>query len=201
MVAFMMLAARYPRCPEKEGDMIRKVRLGVLVAFLIWMMVACSTAPATQEGKDDLVRQAAAALTAWNREIPGVEGFARWNYGYALFPEIAKGGVGLGAAYGRGVVYAQGQHIGYADLSQGSVGLQLGGQTYQELIVFDDKAALERFKEGGFALSADTSAVLIKPGYAASVGFTEAATIFLKPIGGLMGEMVMAGQQLTFVPR
>src|SRR5262249_50990679 len=100
-----------------------------------------------------------------------------------------------------GVVYAQGQHIGYADLSEGSLGLQLGGQSYQELIVFDDVRALDRFKQGRFALSADTSAVVIKPGYAASVGSIDGATGFLKPNGGLMGELVLAGRQLTFVPK
>ena len=166
-----------------------------------FLMAACSTAPPTQEGKDDLVREAAAALTAWNQEVPGVEAFARGSHAYALFPEIGKGGIGLGGAYGRGVVYAGGQHIGYADLSEGSLGLQLGGQSYQQLIVFDDARALDRFKQGRFALSAETSAVAIKPGYAASLRTVEGVTVFSKPNGGLMRELVLAGQRLTFVPR
>src|SRR5262245_3928897 len=110
----------------------------MLMAAASFLMAACSTAPSTQEGKDDLVRQAAAALSAWNQEVPGVEALARGSYGYALFPEIGKGGIGLGGAYGRGVVYERGQHVGYADLLEGSIGLQLGGQSLQELIVFDD---------------------------------------------------------------
>jgi len=181
--------------------MVRRAHVGVLLVLVIGMMVACSTAPTTQEGKDDLAREAAAALTAWNQEVPGVEGYARSSYGYALFPGIGKGGIGLGMAYGRGVVYSEGQLIGYADLSEGSVGLQLGGQAFQELIVFDDKAAFERFTQGRFAVSADTSAVLIAPGWAARVRLAEGATVFFKPIGGLMGELTLAGQQLSFVPK
>jgi len=164
------------------------------------MIVGCSTAPATQAGKDDLVRRAEAALTAWNREIPGVEALVRGSRGYVLFPEILKGGVGLGAAYGRGVVYAHGRHVGYADLSQGSLGVQLGGQAYQELIVFDDDAALERFEQGRLDLTVDTSAVLIT-GYATRVQFAREATVFMKPVGGVMGELTLVGQKLTFAPR
>jgi lipid-binding SYLF domain-containing protein len=185
----------------EEDGMIRKARVGVPLALVIGIMVACSTTPATQEGKDDLVRQAAAVLTAWSQEVPGVESFARGSYGYALFPEIAKGGIGLGGGYGRGVVYAHGQHIGYADLSQGALGLLVGGQAYQELIVFDDKAALERFKQGGFDVSADSSGVLITWGYTQRVAFIEGTTVLLRPIGGAMVEVTMSGQRFTFVPR
>jgi lipid-binding SYLF domain-containing protein len=181
--------------------MIRKAAAGVPLALVIGLIVACSTAPTNQEGKDDLVRQAAAALTAWDQEVPGVEVFARSSYGYALFPEIARGGIGLGGGYGRGVLYAQGQHIGYADLSQGSLGFLVGGQAYQELIVFDDKAALERFKQGRFDVSADSSGVLITWGYTDRVAFIEGATVFLKPIGGALVEVTMSGQRFTFVPR
>jgi lipid-binding SYLF domain-containing protein len=180
--------------------MIGKAR-AVLLALVMGAMIGCSTAPTSQEGRDDLVRQAAAALTAWNREVPGVESFARFSYGYVLFPEVVKGGVGIGAGYGRGVVYAQGQHIGYADVSQGSLGFLIGGQTYQELIVFDDSAALERFKQGRFDLSADSSGVLIAAGYTARVGFIEGVTVFFRPIGGLLTEAAMGGQRFTFVPR
>jgi lipid-binding SYLF domain-containing protein len=181
--------------------MIRKARVGVPLALVIGMMVACSTAPTSQAGKDDLVKRAAATLTAWNQEVPGVESFARWSFGYALFPEIAKGGIGLGAGYGRGVVYAQGQHIGYADLSQGSLGLLVGGQVYQELIVFDDNAALARFKQGGFDVSADSSGVLITWGYTERVASMGGATVFLKPIAGALAEVTMSGQRFRFVPR
>ena len=111
-----------------------------LMGLVIGLTAGCATAPATQEAKDELVRRAAAALTAWDQAVPGIERFAKGNLGYVFFPEITKGGAGVGAAYGRGVVYARGQHVGYADLSLGSLGPQLGGQTYQELIVFADEA-------------------------------------------------------------
>jgi len=182
--------------------MICGARIVVSLALVVVAMTAaCSTAPTTQQAKDDLVRDAASALTALDREIPGVLSLVRGSYGYAMFPSVSKGGLGLGGAYGRGVVYAQGRLIGYADVTQGSLGLQVGGQTYRQLIVFDDKAALDRFTQGRFDLAADTSAIVIQPGYAERVRLTEGATMFSRPIAGLMGELAMAGQQFSFVPR
>ena len=92
-------------------------RVVIPLVLAIGLTAGCSTAPRSQEDKDELVREAMAALREWNTDVPGLEAFARQSYGYAMFPSIGKGGLGLGAAYGRGVVREQGEHIGYADLS------------------------------------------------------------------------------------
>jgi hypothetical protein len=177
------------------------VRIVIPLVLAIGLMDGCSTAPASREAKDELVRQATATLGKWNSDAPGLERFARLSYGYAMFPEVAKGALGVGAAYGRGVVYEQGEHIGYADLSHVSLGLQAGGQAYQVLVVFENKAALERFKEGRLDFSADASGVFLTTGYVANVRFIEGVTVFAKPIGGAMGEAAMGGQRFTFVFR
>ena len=123
-------------------------RVVVFLTLLASVMISCSTAPSTPAGRDALVQQASAALTEMNRTDPTLDELTRKAYGYAVFPEIAKGGLVFGGAYGRGVVYEQGQLIGYADLSQASFGLQLGGQNYSEVIAFENKAALDRLKQG-----------------------------------------------------
>ena len=181
--------------------MLWSERVIIPLVLTIGLTAGCSTAPASQEAKDDLVRRATAALGEWNTAVPGLEAFARHGYGYAMFPSIGKGGLGLGAAYGRGVVWEQGEHLGYADLSHASVGLQAGGQAYQALVVFDGKAALERFKQGGLDFSAGSSAVLLEGGYVATLRFVDGVTVFSRPIGGAMGEASMGGQWFTFVLR
>ena len=98
------------------------------------------------------------------------------------------------------MVYEQGQHIGYADLSQASFGLQVGGQTYSELIVFENKAALDRLTQGNLELVADASAVILKKGAAANARFDNGVAAFVRPIGGAMAEASVGGQQLTYVP-
>jgi lipid-binding SYLF domain-containing protein len=171
------------------------------LALAMGLMGGCSTAPMSQEGKDELVRRAAAVLTEWNQDTPGIEGFARRSHGYAMFPSIAKGGLGVGGAYGRGVVYEQGEHIGYADLALASLGLQVGGQAYRVLVVFDHKEALERFKRGRLDFSADATEVLLNAGYVANVRFVRGVTTFSTPIAGAMGGAAMGGQRVTFVLR
>jgi lipid-binding SYLF domain-containing protein len=182
----------------QEVDMKCRARI-VRLALVLGLVVGCSTAPRTQEGKDGLVRDAAAALSDWNRQAPGIESFARGGYGYVMFPGIGKGGIGIGAGYGRGVVYAESRHIGFADVSKGSLGLLIGGQSYQELIVFDDKAALERFKQGQFDLSADSTGVLATWGYTTRVRLIGGVTVFFRPIGGVMAEVTVDAQRFTFV--
>jgi len=175
---------------------------GATVLILVTgLLISCSTAPSTPGDRDVLLQQATTTMTEMSREDPGLDELTKKGYGYALFPEVAKGGLIFGGGYGRGVVYEQGQHIGYADLSQASFGLQVGGQTYSELIVFENKAALERLKQGRVELAADASAVILKTGAAANARFFDGFAVFVKPIGGAMAEASIGGQQVTYVPK
>src|SRR3954471_14331952 len=63
------------------------------------------------------------------------------SHGYAVFPTIGKGGLGVGAAHGSGRVYEHGKHVGDAKMNQISVGLQAGGQAYSQIVFFEDDRA------------------------------------------------------------
>ena len=176
-------------------------RVAVGLTFAAGLLISCTTAPTTPGDRDALLQQATTTIGEMNRDDPGLDELTKRSYGYAVFPEVAKGGLVFGGGYGRGVVYEQGQHIGYADLSQASFGLQVGGQTYSELIVFENKAALERLKQGRVELAADASAVILKTGAAANARFVDGFAVFISPIGGAMAEATVGGQQLTYVPK
>ena len=151
--------------------------------------------------RDELHRKADAEHQEWNKLDPGLEALAKKSYGFAFFPEITKGGLVVGGAYGRGVVYEHGQPIGYADVTQGSVGLQAGGQTYSELIVLENKAAMERFKQNKVDFGADASAVIAKTGAAANARFVDGVAVFVRPTAGAMAEAALGGQRVTYVPK
>jgi lipid-binding SYLF domain-containing protein len=160
----------------------------------------CSTAPPSQEAKQSLSQEAKGAMDQIYADAPGLRDFIDHAEAYAIFPNVGKGGVGVGGAYGRGEVYQHGQLIGYADLSQGSIGLQLGGQTFSELIAFETPEALQNFKDNKLAFAANASAVAIKSGVASAARFENGVATFVRPLGGAMFEASVGGQQFTFQP-
>jgi lipid-binding SYLF domain-containing protein len=175
-------------------------RLTAIGALMIGI-VACATAPKTESGRRDLEARADATLESMKTRAPDLGPLLGSSYAYAVFPDIGKGGAVVGAAYGRGVLYEQGRMTGYVELNQGSIGAQLGGQSFSELIVFQDRYAVERLKAGTFELGANVSAVALTEGASASPSFTEGIAVFTVPLGGLMAELSVSGQKINYQPR
>jgi lipid-binding SYLF domain-containing protein len=143
------------------------------------------------------------------------------SYGYAVFPTILKGGAGIGAAHGAGSVYAHGHRIGHVTMNQISVGAQLGGEGYSEIIFFRDKQALDDFISGNFEFSADAGAIAITAAANVSVGttgldtsasgdkknadtssaFNHGMAVFTIAKGGLMYNVTVAGQKFSYSAR
>ena len=91
--------------------------------------------------------------------------------------------------------------VGYCDLSQGSIGFQIGGQGYSEVIFFKTDSTLENFKSGEFAFAAQASGVAVKAGAAANADYVNGVAVFTKPKGGLMGEASIGGQNFSYEPK
>ena len=119
-------------------------------------------------------------------------------YGYVIFPNVGKGGLGIGGASGNGVVYQGGAEIGMAKLSQLTIGFQAGGQAYKEIIFFQNKEAMDRFKENKFEVAAQVSAVAATKGASADAKYQEGVMIYTMQKGGLMYEASVGGQKLKF---
>jgi lipid-binding SYLF domain-containing protein len=178
-----------------------KAYVGVILASALFGTVAlpgCSTTPTSEEARDTLKDDSNASLADMKRTDPALDDFVKNSVGYVIFPSVGKGGVGLAAGYGRGMVYEHGKFLGYADLSMGSVGVQLGGQTFSELIVFQTQQALDDLKNNKLQLAASASAVALRSGAAANAKYENGIAIFTRPVGGLMFEAAVGGQQFTF---
>jgi len=121
-------------------------------------------------------------------------------HGYVIFPNVGKGGIGIGGAVGYGIVYDGGTIIGKAKLTQLSIGFQFGGQAYREVIFFESKADLDRFKENKIEFSAQASAVAATAGASANVKYKEGVMIFTQQKGGLMYEASVGGQKFNYIP-
>ena len=165
------------------------------------LLFGCSTVPATTEERDALLQRAEAEREEWKKIDPDMEAFVQKRWGHAFFPEVTKGGLVFGGAYGRGAVYEQGHHVGYADVTEGSFGLQIGGQTYSELIVFQDKYAFERFKRNAVDFGANASAIMASSSASSNASFVDGIAVFIRPISGAMAEASIGGQRFTYVPK
>jgi lipid-binding SYLF domain-containing protein len=119
-------------------------------------------------------------------------------YGYAIFPNVGKGGLGIGGATGNGTAYERGKMIGMARMTQVSIGLQWGGQAYREVIFFETKKDLDRFKENRVELSAQVSAVAVTAGASADAKYVDGVMVFTMQKGGLMYEASIGGQKFKF---
>ncbi len=170
--------------------------LGTAALFL----AGCSTAPPTTADRAELNNDAASAMNDFKTQDPTLDNVLNNSYGYAIFPSVGKGAVGVGGGYGQGVVYAQGRRIGYANLTEASVGVSIGGQTYGELILFKTADAMQRFQAGQFTLTADASAVAAKAGAAADSKWENDVSVFTNVHGGLMTEASVGGQKFDYEP-
>ncbi len=157
-------------------------------------------APAALAGDDTLVADSRATIQTFRKKDANIEKFFGSAVGYAVFPTIAKGGFVVGGAGGEGILFVGGHPVGKSSVGQASVGFQLGGQTYSEIIFFENAATLNAFKKGNFALAAQASAVALSAGAAASANYENGVAIFTATKTGLMYEASVGGQKFGFTP-
>ncbi len=152
------------------------------------------------------------------KENATVAGFFGSAYGYAVFPTIGKGGLGIGAAHGDGQVYRGGAVTGFTSYSDISIGFQAGGQAYSQVVFFENQASYDDFTSGNFEFDAGASAVAITAsaeagtgttgsgagagtggaGEQVSAGYQKGMLVFTVAKGGLMYEASIGGQKYNF---
>jgi len=157
--------------------------------------------PAPATGSSGHSAKTQSTINHFLQKDASLKAFLDKAHGYAVFPGIGKGGIGIGGAYGSGEVYEQGQYIGRAKLTQFTIGFQLGGQKYAEIIFFKNKAALDKFTSGNFEFSAQASAVAVTAGASADADYNNDVAVFTMTIGGLMYEAAIGGQKFSFKPK
>ncbi|MFT4859851.1 MAG: lipid-binding SYLF domain-containing protein [Algoriphagus sp.] len=120
------------------------------------------------------------------------------SHAYIILPNVGKGGLGIGGASGNGVAYEDGEMIGFARMTQLTIGFQAGGQVYSEVVFFEDKKAFDRFRENKIEMSAQVSAVAAASGASLNAKYVDGVAVFTRTKGGLMYEASVGGQQFKF---
>jgi lipid-binding SYLF domain-containing protein len=154
------------------------------------------------------------------KKSPVVQPFFENAYGYAIFPIVGKAGIVVGAAYGKGKVYRGERLTGTARLYKATIGFQLGGQVFSEIIFFEDKRVYDEFASGNFEFDAAASAVVITAAVQTKIGtqgvtggasagpatgiqgrtkYSRGMAVFVHIKGGLMFEAAIGGQKFSFL--
>jgi len=181
------------------------MKILVRIAFtsiLITLLGACAGwDPDKPENEQNEQLKVSEAIARFEENDPGIQRFFDNAYGYAVFPTVGKGGVGIGGAYGRGRVYEGSVYVGNTSLTQVTVGFQWGGQAYSEIIFFESQRAMDDFKEGNFEFGAQASAVAATLGASADAAYESGVAVFTVTKGGLMYEASLGGQKFKYYPR
>ena len=178
--------------------MTTALRLALIVPILL---LSVSTASARKnKDKGEIAEMVVQVKKDWQAKDKTFNKTLKKAYAYAIFPSVGKGGFIVGASHGAGEVYKKGKLIGHAKMTQTTVGAQVGGQTYAEVILFKNKKALDRFKANRFEGGAAATAIGGKKGAAAASKYKDGVAIMVLPIKGAMAEASGGGQKFAFEP-
>ena len=159
--------------------------------------VACLAIPSGARAHAT-VSEAEDATAALRTADPSIKKFFEHSFGYAVFPSVAKGGLVVGGAGGTGIVFEKGVAVGKTTLSQISIGAQVGGQAYYEIIFFETASALAAFKKGEWTMAAQVSAVALSSGASANADYKGGVAVFTLSKGGAMAEASVGGQKFSY---
>ena len=170
-----------------------------IVATVVLVALTGRVSVSAQDKQD--TQDVATAIANFKNSDPALAKWFDTAYGYAVFPNVGKGAIVVGAASGSGLVYEKGAYIGDVHMTQATVGAQIGGEAYAEAIFFETKAALDRFKENRFEWSAGVNAVAANSSRSKDAKYAEGVAVFTLAKKGLMAEVSVGGQKFTFTPK
>jgi lipid-binding SYLF domain-containing protein len=174
------------------------------ISFLtILAVLGLLCAPLLRAGEsefEETKRQAEETIALFKKTDSTLKKFFEESAGYVVFPNIGKGGFVFGGAHGKGIVYERTSVVGQASVTQVTFGAQIGGQVLREIVFFETKEAMDRFKQSKLTISAQVSAVAAAEGAGEKARYEESVLVFTRPKEGLMAEASVGGQKFKFTP-
>jgi lipid-binding SYLF domain-containing protein len=149
---------------------------------------------------EDLKTKSAEAIQNFKMADSGLTNFFAKAAGYAILPSVGEGGFIIGGEHGDGLVYEKDKLVGKVTMSEVSVGAQVGGGSFEEVIFFETEAALKDFEKSKWEMSAKAKANLAASGAAANAKYEQGVAVFTLPKSGAMVAAAIGGQKFKFEP-
>jgi lipid-binding SYLF domain-containing protein len=177
-----------------------QLRQWAVVTGLAMVLAACGAHPNPGDSVDRelLHERTVAAIHDFNETDPSIKRFFDTAHAYVVFPHIVTAAVGVGGAHGNGEVYEKGKLVGYADVSQASIGAQLGGQSFAEVLFFENEGSFVDFKFSELVFDARATAIAASSGAAATADYQRGVITFTRPESGLMAQAAIGGQKFRY---
>ena len=169
-----------------------------VIGTMVLMAFALAT-PAHAQKESDILKVQQVIATIVEKDA-GMQDWFDSCYGYVVFPNVGKGAIGVGGAHGNGLVYKGGELVAKSELIQITVGFQLGGQSFVEVIFFKDQTAFDDFARGNFEFAAQVSAVALTAGVSADLAYNGGVAVVTMTNAGLMYEAAVGGQKFKYEP-
>jgi lipid-binding SYLF domain-containing protein len=170
---------------------------------IITLALAALSAQALADDSSDIYKltaQVQDTRSAFQQQFPGWANMFQSAAGYAVFPSVSEGALGVGVLRGKGLLYENGKATGKVSVTKGSLGLQAGGQNFSEIIFFETPDALREFRAGNTELKAGISGVASYEGAGSKMNYTEGLSVVTFNKTGLIGKISVGGQKFSYEP-
>ena len=179
---------------------VRTLVTSLALACPVITLAGCGSTPTTRDAADTKIEQANATLKTMLAKDPSAKEAIEEAHGYVVFSTVGSGALIVGGEGGGGIVFEGGRPWGTASLAKGSIGLQVGGESYSELVILVTEDAFNRFTSGEFTFTADVTATAVKAGAAAAAPVVDGAKVLVMTKGGLMASAAVGGQDFSCTP-
>jgi lipid-binding SYLF domain-containing protein len=167
----------------------------LLAALLVVALASTITARAA-----DLKVKAEEAVKSFKLADPGLTNFFAKAAGYAILPSVGEGGFIIGGERGDGLVYEKTNLVGKVTMTEVSIGAQVGGGSFAEVIFFETESALQDFKKAKWEMSGKAKANVAASGVAVNAKYDQGVAVFTLPKTGAMVAAAIGGQKFKFEP-
>ncbi len=145
------------------------------------------------------------ALDRFKSDVRGANEFLANAKGVLVIPNVIRVGFVLGGEYGEGALIVGGETVDYYSIAAGSLGLQIGAQSKNIVIVFMEEDALTQFRDSlGWRAGVDGSVVFIDYGAGTNVdtdNVKHPIVGFVFGLKGLMANLSLEGSKFTKIAK
>jgi lipid-binding SYLF domain-containing protein len=176
---------------------LKKTAPLVVVAIMLSFPAENAWAKTAQE----IAASVSSCLGRFNTEVKSGREMLAMAKGVLVMPRVVKAALIVGGEYGEGSLQVGDKTESYYSLASGSIGLQIGGQVKDLVILFMTDEALKKFQDSkGWEVGVDGNVALVTIGGGERVDFTkmnEPIIAFVFDVKGLMADISLKGAKFT----